>query len=116
MKIEAQTSPEVVITELGVRIAHRRIELGITQARLAEQAGVGKRTIERIEKGKDTQLTTLIRILRILDLTDHLNQLIPETKVSPIEMLKAQQQQQPRQRATSKQKAKHKKPWKWGDE
>ena len=115
MKIETQTSPEVIIAELGARITHRRIGLGIPQAQLAEQAGVGKRTIERIEKGKDTQLTTLVRILRILDLTDNLNQLVPEAKVSPIEMLK-QQQQPPRQRATSKQKTKAKKPWKWGDE
>lgn len=115
MKIETQTTPEAIIIELGARIAHQRIELGITQAQLAEQAGVGKRTIERIEAGEDTQLTTLIRILRILDLSDRLDQLIPESKVSPIEMLK-QQQQQPRQRATPKQKVKYKKPWKWGDE
>lgn len=115
MKIETQTTPEAIITELGVRIAHRRIELGMTQAQVAERAGVGKRTIERIEAGEDTQLTTLIRLLRILDLTDQLDQLIPETTVSPMEMLK-QQQQTPRQRATPKQKAKPKKPWKWGDE
>lgn len=114
MKIETQSTPEAIITELGVRIAHRRIEMGMTQAQVAEQAGVGKRTIERIEAGEDTKLRTLIRLLRILDLTDHLDQLIPEAKVSPIEMLK-QQQQTPRRRAT-KHKAKPKKLWKWGDE
>ncbi|MBC8378584.1 MAG: helix-turn-helix domain-containing protein [Planctomycetes bacterium] len=115
MKIEAQTSPEAVIAELGARIAHRRIELGMSQAEMATQGGVGKRTIERIEAGKDTQLSTLIRLLRILELTDRLDLLIPEAKVSPIERLK-RQQQPPRQRAASKQKAKPKKPWKWGDE
>lgn len=115
MKIEAQTSPEAVITELGARIAHRRIELGMSQAEMAKQAGVGKRTIERIEAGEDTQLTTLIRLLRILELTDRVDLLIPEAKVTPMERLK-QQQQPPRQRATSKQKAKAKEPWKWGDE
>ena len=73
MKIEAQTSPEAVITELGARIAHRRIELGMSQAEMAKQAGIGKRTIERIESGEDTQLTTLIRLLRILELTDRLD-------------------------------------------
>ena len=48
MKIGKQAIPEVIIKELGMRIAHRRIELNITQAEAAEQAGVGKRTIERI--------------------------------------------------------------------
>lgn len=115
MKIEIQARPEAVVAELGLRIAHRRIELGITQAQAAAQAGVGKRTIERIEAGGDTQLTTLIRLLRVLDLTDRLDQLIPEAKASPIEMLK-QQQKQPRKRATARQKTKPSKPWKWGDE
>jgi transcriptional regulator with XRE-family HTH domain len=115
MKIVTQTTPEAIIAELGIRLAHRRIELGLTQAEVAKQAGVGKRTIERIEAGEDTQLTTLIRLLRILDLTDHLDQLIPEATVSPIEMLK-QQQPQLRQRATPKRKTKSQKSWKWGDE
>lgn len=115
MKIEAQTSPEAVIAELGARIAHRRIELGLSQAEMAKQAGVGKRTIERIEAGEDTQLTTLIRLLRILELTDRLDLLIPEAKATPMERLK-QQKKPLRQRATSKQKTKAQKPWKWGDE
>ena len=48
MKIEEQASPETIVMELGKRLSHQRIELGITQAQAADQAGVGKRTIERI--------------------------------------------------------------------
>jgi len=114
MKIGKQAVPEVIIKELGMRIAHRRLELGITQAQAADQSGVGKRTIERIEAGYDTQLTTLIRLLRVLELTDHLDQLIPEATPTPMEMLK--HQAKPRKRATPKRKTKSKKPWKWGDE
>lgn len=115
MKIEAQTSPKAIITELGARIAHRRIDRGMSQAEMAKQAGVGKRTIERIEAGEDTQLTTLIRLLRLLELTDRLDLLIPEAKITPMERLK-QRHPSPRQRAASKQKANAQKPWKWGDE
>ena len=114
MKIEMQAAPEAIIEELGMRIAHRRIELNMTQAEAAEQAGVGKRTIERIEAGGDTQLTTLIRLLRVLDLADHLDQLIPEATTSPMEMLK--HQTKPRKRAATKKSNKPQKPWKWGDE
>ena len=39
MKIEKQTTPDAIITELGVRVAQRRIELGMTQAEVAQQAG-----------------------------------------------------------------------------
>jgi len=114
MKIEKQTSPEAILLELGKRIATRRIEQEMTQAQSAEQAGVGKRTIERIESGGDIQLTTFIRLLRALDLADHLEHLIPEATPSPMEMLK--RQAKPRKRAGTKKLNKLKKPWKWGDE
>jgi transcriptional regulator with XRE-family HTH domain len=114
MKIEKQSAPEAVIQELGTRIARRRIERGMTQAEAAEQAGVGKRTIERIEAGGDMQLTTLIRLLRVLDLTTHLDQLIPQTPISPMDMLK--HQPKTRKRVTPQRATKPKEPWKWGDE
>ncbi|MBT3201574.1 MAG: helix-turn-helix domain-containing protein [Phycisphaerales bacterium] len=114
MRIEKQTTPEAVITELGLRLARRRIELSMTQAQLAAHAGIGKRTIERIESGADTQLSTLIRLLSVLDLSEYLDQLIPEAQVSPMEML--MHQNKPRKRATSKKANKPKEQWKWGDE
>jgi DNA-binding XRE family transcriptional regulator len=114
MKIERQTAPEAIMTELGIRIAHRRIELGMTQAEAAEQAGVAKRTLERIEAGDDTQLTTFIRLLRVVELTDSLDQLVPEVTVTPMEILRHQPRL--RKRARSKRLSKPDKPWKWGDE
>jgi transcriptional regulator with XRE-family HTH domain len=114
MKIEKQTATETILLELGKRIAHRRIEQGMTQAQSAEQAGVGKRTVERIESGGDIQLTTFIRLLRILDVVDNLDQLIPEATPSPMEMLK--HQAKPRKRASARKQNKPKKTWKWGDE
>jgi len=116
MRIDKQTSPEVVIGELGERIARRRIELGLTQAQAAAGAGVGKRTIERIEAGSDTQLSTLIRLLGVLDLAEGLDQLIPPAGASPMEMLKHKGRSEPRKRATSKRTSEHRTPWKWGDE
>jgi transcriptional regulator with XRE-family HTH domain len=116
MKIDKQTTPEAVIGELGERIARRRIELGLTQAQAAAGAGVGKRTIERIEAGSDTQLSTLIRLLGVLDLADRLDQLIPPAGASPMEMLKHKGQPEPRKRVISKRASGPRAPWKWGDE
>lgn len=44
------------------------VDQQLTQADLGEQAGVSKSTVERVEIGASVQLTTVIRILRILDL------------------------------------------------
>ncbi|MBN2293759.1 MAG: helix-turn-helix domain-containing protein [Pirellulales bacterium] len=117
MKIDTRTTPQQALSELAARITQRRIELGLTQAEAAQRAGVGKRTIERIEAGGDTQLSTLIRLLRILDLSDRLDLLIPESTVSPMEMLKRQSarpKRAPRKKSTDVKESK--KPWTWGDE
>ena len=49
MKIEPQLTDEAVLQELGGRLTQSRIGHNLTQAALAEQAGVSKRTIERLE-------------------------------------------------------------------
>ncbi len=116
MKIEELNTPQAILTEMGQRLAQRRIEMNLTQAALAEQAGVGKRTVEAIESGKDCQLSTLCRLLNILKLTEHLDQLVPESTLTPIELLKMQGKKRKRA-STSKTSSKPtKKPWQWGDE
>ena len=65
MKITGLLTDDAVLAELGARIAARRLELQLTQAAVAEQAGIAKRTLERIEAGQTSQLTTLVRVLRI---------------------------------------------------
>lgn len=114
MNIDKQTAPQSVIEELTGRLARFRIESRITQAQLAEQAGISKRTIERIEKGYDTQFTTLIRLLQALGLADRLNQLVPESSASPMDFL--QGETVPPKRVRTKKAAKTNKKWKWGDE
>jgi transcriptional regulator with XRE-family HTH domain len=114
MQIEKQLTPEAVLKELGRRIASRRLDLGITQADAADQAGLGKRTIERIEAGGDTQMSTIIRLLRVLDRMDGLERLVPETGPRPMDLLKLKGKE--RKRASSKRGAQLSDNWQWGDE
>ena len=118
MEIDKETTPQLALAELGSRILSRRIELGLTQAQLAEQAGVGKRTLERIEAGGDTQLTTLVRLFRILGLSNRLNELIPKPAASPMALLQNKDQVPPKRakRKVAAGRKKSKQPWKWGDE
>ena len=117
MKISKLLSDEAILKEIGQRIARRRLDLQLTQAAVAEQAGVGKRTLERIEAGASAQLSSLVRIFRVLDLLPGLELLMPESQPSPMELLKHKGKQ--RQRAPSQPQAdsvEEAKPWTWGDE
>ena len=115
MRIEKQLTPEAILAELGRRIARRRLDLAMTQADAAEQAGLGKRTVERIEAGRDTQVSTIVRLLRVLGLTEGLERLVPESAPSPMDLLKMKGKE--RKRASSaKRVAKRSKEWRWGDE
>ena len=88
MKITNHLTDDAVLVELGARIAARRVELQLTQAAVAEQAGIAKRTLERLEAGQSSQLVTLVRVLRILDTVSGLDSLIPESGPRPMDLLK----------------------------
>ncbi len=115
MSIDTFMSDEAVLQEIGRRMARRRVELELTQAALAEQAGVAKRTVERIEAGLSTQTANLIRIFRVLGLIEGLAALIPETGPRPLDLLRLKGKQ--RQRASAKKTAKSNgEPWTWSED
>ncbi len=114
MKIEGLLTDEAILAELAGRLVQRRLELQLTQEMLAEQAGVSKRTVERVEAGATTQMSTMIRILRVLELLDRLETLVPEAGPRPMDLLKLKGKE--RKRARSKRKPTNEVPWKWGDD
>lgn len=114
MKITGLLTDNAVLTELGARIASRRVELQLTQAAVAEQAGIAKRTLERMEAGQTSQLGTFVRVLRVLDAASGLDDLIPETGPRPMDLLK--QKGKIRQRASQQRAEKQSaKPWRWDE-
>ena len=88
MKIVEILTDEAILNEIGQRISNRRIELNMTQTALAKEAGVGKRTIERIEAGASSQMLSIIKIFRVLKLMDSLDRMIPELSPKPMDLLK----------------------------
>jgi transcriptional regulator with XRE-family HTH domain len=111
MKITPQLTDAAILQELGGRLARARIEHNLTQAALAEQAGVSKRTVERLESGEvSTQLSGFLRVCRTLGLLERFETILPEPTPGPMAQL--QQQARKRQRATGKRTAANK-PGKW---
>lgn len=116
MKITTQLTDETILVELGRRLASARLARNLTQAALAEEAGVSKRTVERLEAGAvATQLSGFLRVCRALGLLERFESLIPETVPGPMEQLKRQGRR--RQRASSRSAASETpRKWTWGDE
>jgi transcriptional regulator with XRE-family HTH domain len=120
MKLQDLQRDDAVLVELGRRLAQWRIDGGMTQAALAKRAGVGKRTLERVEAGETTQAGTLIRLIRALGLLARLDGLFPEPEVRPRLVVKEGRER--RRRAPRKKPGGSGEagaaagPWRWGDE
>jgi transcriptional regulator with XRE-family HTH domain len=89
MKITSGITEMAILPEIGDRLERRRIDAGLTQAQLAEEAGISKRTVERIEAGHSTDFVLLLRVLRVLKLLEALDQVIPDLPQSPLILLKS---------------------------
>lgn len=117
MLFDQQTDAETT-AELGRRLARLRINADLTQAQLAERAGVTRSTVQRFERGGSIQLESLIKLLRPLGRIDALAALLPEEIRSPIAEFEGRGKERKRVRArrggvaTSDDAA----TWSWGDE
>ena len=70
MNFSDAKSDAATLRELGNRIAQYRLNRNLTQSALATEAGVSKRTIERIEAGSSIQLSTMLQVLRVFKLLE----------------------------------------------
>ena len=106
---------EAILDEIGGRLARRRIGSGLTQSALARQAGVSRSTVERLEAGHSTQMSSFIRILRVLGLLEQFIAVIPKSGPRPMDLLK----RKIRQRASKKTQPsmpESTREWTWADD
>ena len=127
MEIDSNLTDECVLVELGSRICQFRLSKNWTQSEVALQAGVGLKTVQRLESGQaGAQLTSLVRILRVLGLLDRLNLIVTAAVASPVAQLK--QVSKRRRRASSNKResrsssggslngvSENKSNWTWGE-
>ena len=88
MKICGTDSADFILRELGCRVKDIRIRRNMTQYEMARNAGVSFSTIVRIEKGESVNMDNFIRAIRVFDLLENFDLLIPEQKRTPEEIYK----------------------------
>lgn len=116
MRLSRQLSDAAILRELGNRLASARLANNLTQAALAQEAGVSKRTIERLESGEvASRLSALVRVCRVLGLMERLDALLPVAAPGPVEQL--QLAGRTRKRASKPRPATPRRAtkWTWGD-
>ena len=96
----ASMSDGAIISVIGEYLKHQRLAQNKTQAEVAQHAGLNRWTLTQIENGEAITMASFIQILRALDLLHILDAFRIETKISPIELARLEQQK--RQRARSK--------------
>lgn len=119
MRLTDLQTDAAVLTELGARIARNRLERNWTQADLAREAGLGQATIQRIERGRSVQMTSLVRLLRTLGLLEALDAAIPQSLRLPIAELEREQRRTRKRARAARKPAKRPQRgtrWTWGDE
>lgn len=82
----AQTD-EAALAFFGKRMAAFRVRNNWTQADLAQKAGVGKGTVERIERGESVQVLNLVKVLRACGALDVFLNIFPDDSPSPMQLL-----------------------------
>jgi len=95
------------------RLESIRLSRNITQAQLAEEAGVSPRTIGRLEKGQGVSVDTFIRIMIALGIQQSLEALLPDPTVRPIERVGIGAGERKRARPT--QYSNERPTWSWSD-
>jgi len=84
--IRSTSTTGEVLRELGERVRGYRLQQNRTIASLASDAGIGPRTIVRLEAGEHPTLETVVRVLRALGRLDALDAFLPPPGVSPLQL------------------------------
>ncbi len=113
-QISEPGSSESIERDLCNKLERIRLQKNISQATLAKNAGVSRRTISRMENGAGVSLDTFIRVMMALNLSDHLVALLPDSTIRPIDRVSRKGE---RKNASSpRAKKPQSKSWTWGDE
>ena len=87
--IYGMSNAEIIMT-LGKRFKDYRITMRLTQKEMSEKCGISLPTIRKFENGQATNITmnNFIAMLREVNETESLKNLLPEIPISPYDLEK----------------------------
>ncbi len=89
----AAQSDEAIEEMIGQYVRKVRQEQGRTQDELSKSAGISRSTLSLLERGSSGNLSTLIRVLRVLGKLDALGTLQYKELLSPLALARVQHKQ-----------------------
>jgi transcriptional regulator with XRE-family HTH domain len=106
-------SSEQIVADLGDRLRRLRLASNVTQADLAYKAGVGTRTLVRLEGGEGGTIDSFVRVISAMGLRSHLEALLPDPQIRPMERVQLRGRERLRARTPNRPTSKG--PFRWGD-
>lgn len=121
MRFSDDMSDETMLGLIGSRLADLRLSRDLTQQQVAKEAGIGLRTLQRMEAGEvATRLSGFVGVCRVLGIVGRFAMFLPELQISPMDQLKLQGKKRARASGTTETYSTSLKDepdtWKWGDE
>lgn len=80
-------TPHAVSLEIGERLKQARLNADLTQAEVAERAGLNRKTVVNAERGQ-VMFESLVAIMMAMGLTSQLEVFLPKQVISPLQLLK----------------------------
>ena len=117
MQLDELLTNDALLGELGRRLERHRLQRNMTQPELAQEAGIGRATLQRIEAGASVQTTSLVKLLRALDLLAGLDAAVPAHVERPIAQLERERRgERKRARASQGSASPERETWAWGEQ
>jgi Uncharacterized protein conserved in bacteria len=109
-------SSSQIMADIGSRLEQARLSKNLSQQEVADRSGLSISTVKRLERGESPTLDSFIRAMGALGLGSHLDALLPDQAVRPVERVKLKG----RERRRASPKARIRRPGKpkafaWGD-
>ena len=89
---------EQVVKRLGQEIKRMRLERNMSQAEVAERAGLDRTTVGKLEAGRAATLLTVVQVLRAMNKLDLLDPFHAEPQPTPYMLVEAQEKYLRKQR------------------
>lgn len=121
MHLNDLLTDKAVLGEVGRRLEMQRLQRNLTQHELADLAGIGRATLQRLERGESVQTRSLVKLLRALDMLGGLDAVLPASVSLPIAELERQSRRRPararaRRRSGPDDARGDERPWRWGQD